>query len=267
MEARGYFHNNNAAAGLTLAAGNNLRQIRKVSSSTYFAVLGDLNIEVFDGGYNLIHSVNPLSPAPLNGIGIHGIYTDFTQILVSSSTPGKHIFSYNFATDTLVQDFDPADTNLANAVDHIQATDDNRIIVACGSTNPKIVAFREDIPAPSNGGAGGGELDGQGGFSAQTIIVYVEQKPDVTNEVSFRSSGKTSFQVIALFAFLTSLLHVGRLRFGVGFIKFFQIIEIMSKFLFTPIWYKDILLDVMYGLGQLGDLYELDSGTLLTLNE
>lgn len=39
----------------------------------------------------------------------------------------------------------------------------------------------------------------------------------------------------------------------------------MSKFLYIPIWYKDILLDVMFSIGQLGELFELPSDSLFRL--
>lgn len=31
--------------------------------------------------------------------------------------------------------------------------------------------------------------------------------------------------------------------------------------LFVPVWFKDIMLDVLFGIGKLGDIYELDSET------
>ena len=79
-------------------------------------------------------------------------------------------------------------------------------------------------------------------------MVYLKQEPIDQQSPVLNTEVKTAFATASIFAFLASLLQIGRLRFGIGFVKLFQIIEIMSKFVFIPIWYKDLLLDVMYGL-------------------
>jgi len=53
------------------------------------------------------------------------------------------------------------------------------------------------------------------------------------------------------------------MNFGSAFIKLFQIIEILGKFLFLPIWYKGLLLDIIYSVAQIGELIELDADFII----
>jgi hypothetical protein len=48
------------------------------------------------------------------------------------------------------------------------------------------------------------------------------------------------------------------LNFGVGFIKFFQIIEILSKFLLIPVIYQRDLAGLLNTINDLGEVYNMD---------
>lgn len=52
-------------------------------------------------------------------------------------------------------------------------------------------------------------------------------------------------------------MHFSCFNIGTGFIKFFQIIEILGKFLFLPVHFNEELRDVLYSINELGEVVQL----------
>lgn len=52
------------------------------------------------------------------------------------------------------------------------------------------------------------------------------------------------------------------MEFSTAFIKLFQVIEILSKFVYLPVWYKGLLLEILYSFSQVGEMISASSETL-----
>lgn len=72
---------------------------------------------------------------------------------------------------------------------------------------------------------------------------------------------------VAAFGGVGGACSVGFLNFGAAMIKMFQIIEIIGKFLYLPIWYKGLLLEVLFSVAQLGDLVEIGPDSIVSSSE
>lgn len=53
------------------------------------------------------------------------------------------------------------------------------------------------------------------------------------------------------------------IKFGVAIVKIFQLIEILAKLVFMPVFFSDILKDVLYVIYKMGDPFDLDSNALI----
>jgi hypothetical protein len=66
-----------------------------------------------------------------------------------------------------------------------------------------------------------------------------------------------------IFNFLSASNLCG-IKFGVALVKIFQLIEILAKLVFFPVFYSGILKDVLYVIYKMGDPFDLDPQTLLS---
>lgn len=73
--------------------------------------------------------------------------------------------------------------------------------------------------------------------------------------------------IIILLPSLASAIVPSCLNISTGFLKLFQIIELIGKFFFIPIFYRKTMNDFLYGINKLGDLINLDSLTFLEIFE
>jgi hypothetical protein len=58
-------------------------------------------------------------------------------------------------------------------------------------------------------------------------------------------------------------MSFGCLNIGTGFIKFFQVIEILGKFLFLPVTFNNTLRNVLFSINKLGEIVNLDPGLMV----
>ena len=72
-----------------------------------------------------------------------------------------------------------------------------------------------------------------------------------------------SLVVAGVVGYTSSILNVGCFNPGVGFIKFFQIIEILGRFLFIPVVFDPDLHDVLFGINELGEFVDFDHDILV----
>lgn len=59
---------------------------------------------------------------------------------------------------------------------------------------------------------------------------------------------------VGVIAGFSGAFSVGCMNISAAFIKLFQVIEIMSKFIYLPVWYKGLVLEVFYAFSQIGEL-------------
>ena len=69
--------------------------------------------------------------------------------------------------------------------------------------------------------------------------------------------------VVGVVGYTSSLMNIGCFNPGVGFIKFFQIIETLGRLLFIPIVFNSDLHDVLYGINELGEFVNLDHDVII----
>lgn len=69
--------------------------------------------------------------------------------------------------------------------------------------------------------------------------------------------------IVGIIGNISTIMNVGCFNPGVGFIKFFQIIEVFGRFLFIPVVFNQQLHDVLYGINELGEFVNFESDILV----
>jgi hypothetical protein len=113
----------------------------------------------------------------------------------------------------------------------------------------------------------------------KNLLVLLKQKPaNLDSEGRLSNSDKPSLELLSskscstvftflmigslLFNFLSGSNLFG-IKVGVAIVKIFQLIEILAKLVFVPVFFTGILKDVLYVIYKMGDPFDLDPQTLI----
>lgn len=98
-------------------------------------------------------------------------------------------------------------------------------------------------------------------FSLANFWVEFTDLPNISlNTIISNSYTKAVLISILITAFIgqgATAMRFYCLNIGTGFVKFFQIIEILGKFLFIPVSFNKELRDLLYSINNLGEVIEL----------
>lgn len=85
----------------------------------------------------------------------------------------------------------------------------------------------------------------------------------IKNEGAVKTSISTAQGVTIAIGF-SSVFSLAAMKLGAALIKMFQIIEILGRFLYFPIYFQGLLLNVLYSVDQLSSLVSLPSDLIFS---
>jgi archaellin len=210
-------------------------------------------------GTEVTTTVNTIALAVSEEAGAMDINQAQNRVIFYENTT-KKLRVYNYLTSEFIleQDFSVPDNGEG---EQVSVSSDGKYVVSSTEFEPGIkLLIKTTDPTPSSDGSNpSSPILNEDKFSEHRPSENSEYFSNPFSNISLRSLSIGTL----IGAGVTGANSSACPNIGVALIKMFQLIEILGKFLFIPVVFKDLLLDGLNGINELGDVVTLPEDTFL----